>query len=230
MPAGGGFRKRAARTRGGAGRAWTRGGAGGPHVERGEVLEVLAHDEAERGEHRHAAVDKLGLAPAAHVADRRVAEEVCAAVSGGGRWEGRREREGGARARGCGEGGRGQRAAAPRARASVVGRQGRARAKGSERPRPVWAAGGPAAPGRGRRIGHPIARRHSLAGSNRLGKGSEMPGRVRASVGRGRGTGSTRGERRGIAAGRGVRRAAGDADCMRRAPRQGRRGTGGRGG
>lgn len=48
--------------------------------EGGEVLQLLADDEAQRGKHGHAAVHQLALAPAAHVLDAGAAGEACARV------------------------------------------------------------------------------------------------------------------------------------------------------
>jgi hypothetical protein len=41
-----------------------------------EVLQLLAHDEAQRGQHGHTAVHDLGLAPAAHILDAGSAGQV----------------------------------------------------------------------------------------------------------------------------------------------------------
>lgn len=91
--AAGGVRARqTARARRGAGAGAAGGRRRGPRgrltVEGGEVLEVLPHDEAQRGQHGHAAVDDLRLAPAAHVADSRALEKVWWGRGGGCRGRG----------------------------------------------------------------------------------------------------------------------------------------------
>jgi hypothetical protein len=44
--------------------------------EGGEVLQLLSHDEAQRGQHGHTAVHDLGLAPAADILDAGSAGQV----------------------------------------------------------------------------------------------------------------------------------------------------------